>query len=60
MPLHQYVTDRRLERAASLITQGVPIAQVALDCGFSSQSHLTSTMHGRKGVTPASLVRDRI
>ncbi|WP_394727863.1 helix-turn-helix transcriptional regulator [Altererythrobacter sp. GH1-8] len=59
MPLHHYVTERRLDQAAGLISQGVPIAQVALDCGFASQSHLTSTMRARRGVTPASLLRDR-
>jgi AraC family transcriptional regulator len=55
MPLHQYVLERRLDEAENLIRNGMGIAQAALDCGFSSQSHLTSTMSARRGVTPALL-----
>jgi AraC family transcriptional regulator len=54
-PLHDYVVGRRLEVAAELIGKGLPIAQVAQDCGFSSQSHLSTSMKSRSGVTPASL-----
>lgn len=55
MPLHQYIVERRLDAAEDLIKRGATIAQAALDCGFSSQSHLTSTMSARRGVTPAML-----
>lgn len=57
MPLHQYLLERRLDAAEELIRRGASIAQAALDCGFSSQSHLTSTMSARRGVTPAALAR---
>lgn len=57
MPLHQYVLERRLDDAEKLVKRGVHIAQAALDCGFSSQSHLTSTMSARRGVTPALLAK---
>ncbi|RMF10993.1 MAG: AraC family transcriptional regulator [Alphaproteobacteria bacterium] len=53
--LHQYVLDRRLERARQLIAQGNPLAEVALECGFSSQSHMTNRMRARWGVTPGAL-----
>lgn len=56
MPLHRYIVERRLDHAERLIKSGVPIAQAALDAGFSSQSHLTSSMRDKRNVTPASLM----
>jgi transcriptional regulator GlxA family with amidase domain len=49
----QYVVLRRVERAKSLI-RGThqPLAQVALTCGFSDQSHLSRRFHGVVGVCP--------
>jgi AraC family transcriptional regulator len=50
---HQYVLDRRLALACSLLANtDRPITEVALETGFSSQSHLTSTFKKRTGVTP--------
>jgi AraC family transcriptional regulator len=50
---HQYVLDRRLERARKLLREtDVPIAEIALDSGFSSQSHLSTWFRRRVGVTP--------
>lgn len=57
MPLHRYIVQRRLKKASALIQGGVPITQAALETGFSSQSHLTSTMSGKLGVTPSTLFR---
>ena len=52
-PPHRYVLNRRVERAKALLrhTQQ-PIADVALDCGFSSQAHLTSIFSRLVGTTP--------
>lgn len=55
MPLHRYVVERRLDHAERLIKSGIPIAQAALDAGFSSQSHLTSCMSEKRNITPAAL-----
>lgn len=49
----QYIIDQRLQRAARLLGNGHrSIAQVALDTGFSSHSHLTSIFRQRYGMTP--------
>ncbi|MEM9510502.1 MAG: AraC family transcriptional regulator [Cyanobacteria bacterium P01_E01_bin.35] len=39
---YQYVLQQRIERAQKLLKYSdLPISDIALDCGFSSQSHLT-------------------
>jgi AraC family transcriptional regulator len=51
---HDYVCRRRLERAMSALRSGKSsIAEIALSCGFSSQSHLTDTMRAKHRITPA-------
>lgn len=54
---HQYVVSRRLQAAVGALQagRGKSIADIALDCGFSSQAHLTSSMRKYLGVTPAQL-----
>jgi AraC family transcriptional regulator len=48
-----FVEQRRLERARQLITQSTqPLAQIAVDSGFGSQSRLTSTLKRKTGFTP--------
>ncbi len=36
---HQYVMQQRIELAKQLLNQDLSIAQIALSCGFNSQSH---------------------
>jgi len=56
LPVHQYVIRRRVERAALLLRDGrLPISQVALETGFSHQSHLARHMHRVLGVSPGVL-----
>ena len=45
-------TARRLEVARGLIRQGGDLAAIALQCGFSDQSHLTNTFRRWTGLTP--------
>ncbi|GAB3451713.1 helix-turn-helix domain-containing protein [Actinophytocola sediminis] len=53
MTPHQYVLQRRVERAAELLARSaVPIAEVADTVGMSSQSHLTSVFRRVVGDTP--------
>jgi AraC-like DNA-binding protein len=55
-PPHQYVLGRRIEAARALLrTTEQPIADIAFATGFSSQSHLTTTLRRELGVTPAQL-----
>lgn len=58
LPPHRYVLGRRVERAKQLLRDtSLPIAQVALATGFSSQSHLSSWFRRLVGVTPATYRR---
>lgn len=56
---HRYVQDRRLEAAVSALQADPhrPIADIALDLGFSSQSHLTELMRRRLRTTPGEVRR---
>ena len=50
---HRYMIGRRIERAKMLMMGTAPLAEIALDCGFNSQSHFTSSFARIVGVTPA-------
>jgi AraC family transcriptional regulator len=51
-----FVTRARVARARALIQAGaMPLAEVALACGFSHQSHLTRRLKEHLGVTPGAL-----
>jgi AraC family transcriptional regulator len=53
---YQFVLSKRVERAkALLVSSSMPIAEVALACGFASQQHLTSTLSKKLGTTPGKL-----
>lgn len=57
---HQYVLARRIERAKELLRNTeMPIIDVALSVGFSSQSHLSHWMIRHTGVSPAVYRRSR-
>ncbi len=56
MPVHQYVIRRRVERAATLLRDAdMSIGEVALEAGFSHQSHLASQMRRVLGISPKEL-----
>jgi len=58
IPPHRYVTSRRIERAKTLLRQtDLPVARIAMDTGFASQSHLASTFRRNVGETPGSYRR---
>lgn len=50
---HAWVTERRVDRARVLLQSDQPIAEIAVACGFSSQSHLTRVFRRHTGRTPA-------
>ena len=53
-PPHRYVLASRLEKARNLLsTTNLPIARIAQECGFSSQSHFTSSFRSAHASTPA-------
>jgi len=57
MPPHQYLIQMRVERAKRLLRGSLPIVEVALDCGFSHQEHLTNVFRRLTGMTPAAFRR---
>ncbi len=51
---HNYVQSARLEHARKLLTMStLPIVQIAEDCGFANQSHLTARFRDAHAITPA-------
>ncbi len=52
---HQYLLKQRVEQAKQLLKgTKFAIAEVALQCGFNSQSHLTKHFRTTTGMTPSS------
>jgi AraC family transcriptional regulator len=54
-PVHRYVVERRVERAARLLAEGKPISSVAADVGFAHASHMARWMARLLRVTPSEL-----
>ncbi|WXL24517.1 AraC family transcriptional regulator [Ectopseudomonas mendocina] len=55
---HQYLLKARLDRASQLLRESsLPLIRIAEECGFSSQSALTTAMRRYLGLTPKR-VRD--
>ena len=56
---HQYVLERRLGTAQQLLRQSkMLLVDIALQCGFSSQTHMNDVFRKRLGVTPLEYRRD--
>jgi AraC family transcriptional regulator len=50
--------ELRLQQATRLMRTGsLPIAEVAMRCGFTHQEHLTRVMRAQLGTTPGALRR---
>ena len=49
----RYVMRQRIERAKTLLRRtNLPLASIALEVGFTDQSHLTSIFRRETGITP--------
>jgi AraC-like DNA-binding protein len=58
LSLQRFVNRRRLRAAMAMLEAGsTPLSQIALDLGFSSQSHFTRVFSDLTGFTPASYRR---
>ena len=58
LSLQRFVNRRRLQASMALLgTSSTPLSQIALDLGFSSQSHFTRLFSSLTGFTPASYRR---
>ncbi len=50
---YQYLIQQRVERAKQLLKQpAISISDIALDCGFANQTHLTKVFRQMTGTTP--------
>lgn len=55
---HRYLLGLRVDRACRMLrTERVPIAEIAVLCGFSHQEHLTRVMRAHLDTTPGALRR---
>lgn len=54
---HAYLTQHRVKRAKDMILAGSSLAETAIACGFSDQSHLTRAFSRQLGLTPGSFAR---
>jgi AraC family transcriptional regulator len=53
---HRYVIERRVQRAKELLCgSALPIAEIALTCGFANQGHLNRHFKRLLGVNPKAL-----
>ncbi|MGO1119074.1 helix-turn-helix domain-containing protein [Rhodovibrionaceae bacterium A322] len=58
-PQQHILALRLAEAERRLLTTAQPLAEVALDCGFSDQSALTRAFRREKNITPAALRRQK-
>ena len=48
-----YLTDKRIERAKELLTQGTHITETCFNIGFDSPSSFSTLFKARVGITPS-------
>ncbi len=49
---HQWLQQRRIDKAKQLLRGALPLADVALTCGFADQSHFTRVFTRTVGLSP--------
>ncbi len=58
MTPHAFITETRLQASRQMLSHSdTPIAMVAVECGFSHQSHMGSAFRHTLGVTPSEYRR---
>lgn len=57
MPPYAYLESVRIQHTQRLIEEGKPLASIAAEVGFSSQSHMTHRFKRIIGVTPGQYAR---
>lgn len=58
MPPHVYQESIRMTHALEMLKGGAPINTVALECGFSDQSHFTNRFRRYLGVAPGKYINN--
>ena len=51
---HRYILECRVKRTKDLLATELPLSEIAVEVGFSDQSHLTRWFRELVGVTPGS------
>ncbi len=60
MPPHRYLINLRVEKARQLLEKtSMSIAEIAYDCGFAHQEHLTRLFRRHCSTTPAAFRRSK-
>lgn len=60
MPPHRYLINLRVEKASRLLEKtSMSIAEIAYECGFAHQEHLTRLFRRQTGTTPAAYRRSK-
>jgi AraC family transcriptional regulator len=54
---YQHLIEARVARARTLLAGTMPIAEIAFQCGFTHQEHLTRLFGRLMGITPAAYRR---
>jgi AraC family transcriptional regulator len=59
-PPHQWLLQQRVDLARQLLRESsLPIAEIAIQCGFSDQSHFTRVFSSKAGLSPGRWRRER-
>ena len=59
-PPHQWLLDQRVDMAHQLLSESdLPLADIAIQCGFADQSHFTRVFSARAGLSPGRWRRVR-
>jgi len=58
IPPHSYQDSLRVSYAKRLLKQGVPLKEVAIETGFSDQSHFANRFKRVVGVTPGFYIKE--
>ena len=56
---HQWLLQRRVDKAEQLLRGALPLGDVALACGFADQSHFTRVFTRAVGISPGQWRRHR-
>lgn len=57
--LHDYIESERIKKSVNLmLSTDMTLAEIAYNCGFSSQSYFNSVFRRKKGVTPRRYVKE--
>jgi AraC family transcriptional regulator len=60
-PPHRWLLENRVEKAKELLINAeLPLAEIALECGFSDQSHFTRVFSRIAGTSPGTWQRLRL